>query len=286
MYSHFETIDWATPYGLGFLLAISTAWWFARRNASSVNIDGSHVDLLIPIAIMVGIAGGVLLSLAMPMDRMVAGESLRTGVRVRLFGMLGLAAVAVFVYSQIQKMSFPRLIDVFALPTLAGVMVHRVGCFLAGCCWGDVVSGEANPRFAPQIQTLPFLNGLSKGVQYPPGSLPYEQHMSMQLIEAGAPASLAVYPVQLYEGALLVAVLLALSRLPWRRLRWGTLTLLVGGSYAFVRFFLEFLRADGHIMLGYLTVTQLQCLVIILGAAILLRLSPESPQQAEIQTRQ
>ena len=75
------------------MVAIVVAWLLARRNAVSKNIDGSHIDLLIPITIIVGVAGGVLLSLAMPMDQLIAGEMMQAGIRVRLFGLLATGAV-------------------------------------------------------------------------------------------------------------------------------------------------------------------------------------------------
>ena len=269
MYSHFDSLEWVTPFGLIFLLAIGVAWCLARRNAMLVNIDGSHIDLLLPISVIVGIAGAALLSRLIPLDSMIAGEAMQVDVRVRLFGMLGCGAVAVFIYSRIAGLSFRRLLDVFALPTIAGLMIHRVGCFLAGCCWGDLVSNEHATRFATQVQTLPFLGGLTNGVQYPPGSLAYEQHLAMGLIEPDALASLPVYPVQLFECALLLVLLLILRRVPWQRLPQGLLTVLAICAYAFVRFFLEYVRADGAIVLGNLTITQLQCLVLLCSAALL-----------------
>jgi len=269
MYSHFDSGIWITPFGLIFLSAILVSWWLTRRNAMSISIDGSHIDLLLPISLIVGIAGGALLSRLMPLDSMVAGELMQTGVRVRLFSLLICGAAAVFVYSRICKLSFRRLLDVFALPTIAGLMIHRVGCFLAGCCWGDLVSNEHATRFATQVQTLPFLGGLTSGVHYPRGSLAFEQHVAMGLIEPGALASLPVYPVQLHEGALLLVLLLVLWRFPWRSSPKGLLTVLVVCAYAVVRFFLEYLRADGAIVLGNLTITQMQCLVLLCSAALL-----------------
>jgi len=269
MYSQFDSNSWVTPYGLIFLFAVLVAWWLARRNASSINIDGSHVDLLIPLTIIVGIAGGTLLSLLMPMDQMIAGEMMRTETRMRLFGMLAAGAVVVFIYSRIEKLSFRRLLDVFALPTIAGLMIHRIGCFLAGCCWGDIVSNEHSTSLASQVQTLPFLSGLSSGVSYRSGSLPFEQHLALGLIEPNALASLPVYPVQLYEGALLLVLLLALWRFPWQRFPKGALVVGAVCAYAVVRFFVEYLRADGPVVLGNMTVTQLQCLFLLLCGVLL-----------------
>ena len=269
MYSHFDSSQWATPFGLIFLGAIVTTWLLARRNATAGNIDGSHIDLLTPVSIIVGITGGALLSLVMPKDQMIAGDMMRIDIRIRLFGMLAMGAVALFVYSRLAGLSFRRVLDVFALPTIAGLMVHRIGCFLAGCCWGDIVSNEHATGLASQVQTLPFLSGLSDGVRYPPGSLPYEQHLAMGVIEPQALASLPVYPVQLYEGALLLTLLLAFWRLPWRQYEKGALTVLVVCSYAVIRFFVEYLRADSAVVFGNLTVTQLQCLSLLVSAVLL-----------------
>lgn len=273
MYSHFSSTDWVTPFGLIFIAAIFVAWFFARRNALSASIDPSHIDLIVPITIIVGVAGGAVLATLTPTDHMVAGEAMNHGIRIRLFGILGTGAVAVFVYSRVTKLSFRRLLDVFALPTLAGLMVHRIGCFMAGCCWGDVVSHEHANEFASQVQSTSFLEGVVRGVQYPAGSLPYEQHLAMGMIEPGALASLPVYPVQLYEAGLLLVLILALTRIRWRRCPRGTLTVLTVCAYALMRFFIEFLRADGHIVLGSLTITQLQCIILMVSIVLLPRTS-------------
>jgi prolipoprotein diacylglyceryltransferase len=269
MYSHFDSDIWVTPFGLIFVVAILTAWAYTRRNAAISGIDASHIDLLMPIAVIVGIAGGTVVAMLMPMDHRVAGEMMNYGIRLRLFGMLATGAVAVFIYSRLYKLSFRQLLDVFALPTMAALMIHRFGCFLAGCCWGDIVSHDAKTSLATQVQTLPFFNSLSGGVQYPPGSLPFEQHVALGLIEPSALASLPVVPVQLYEAALLFVVLLALWRFPWRKYPQGTLVVLVTCAYAILRFFIEYLRADGSIVVGNLTVTQLQCLLLLSSGFLL-----------------
>lgn len=269
MYSHFDSNSWVTPFGLIFIAATMTALALARRNASASNIDGSHIDLLFPISLIVGIAGGTVVAMFMPMDHRVAGEMMNHGIRIRLFGMLATAAVAVFVYSRLNKMSFRHLLDIFALPTLVALMIHRVGCFLAGCCWGDIASHDAVGSFASQVSTLPMLNSLTNGVQYPPGSLPFEQHVALGLIEPDAIASLPIVPVQLYEAALLLAVVLILWRFPWREYPKGTMAVIVTCVYAVLRFFVEYLRADGAIVMGNLTVTQLQCLVLLSSAVLL-----------------
>jgi len=272
MYSYFDSTTSVTPFGLIFVVAIVAAWLFARRNASTIDVDPSHVDLLVPLTIITGLIGGTIVAMFMPMDHMIAGEAMNHGIRIRLFGMLGTGAIAVFVYSRMAHLSFRRLLDIFALPTLAGLMIHRIGCYIAGCCWGDVVSHEHASAFATQVQTTSFLDGLVRGVQYPAGSLPYEQHLAMGMIEPGALASLPVYPVQLYEAGLLLVLFLILMRVPWRRCPRGTLAVLTVCAYALMRFFVEYLRADGHIVLADLTITQLQCIILMSSVVLLPRL--------------
>lgn len=271
MYSHFDNTTWVTPFGLIFVAAILTAWYFARRNAARAWIDPSHIDLLVPITIVVGIAGGTLIALFMPMDHRLAGEAMNHGLRIRLFGMLGTGAIGVFVYARIAGLSFRRVLDAFALPTLAGLAIHRIGCFIAGCCWGDIVHSDYAGEFAAQVKTTSFLGDLANGVQYPPGSLPFEQHVALGLLDPGALESLPVYPVQLYESLLLFALILLLLRVPWQRVPRGTLAVLTVFSYALLRFFIEYLRADGHIALGNLTITQLQCIVLLFSILLLPR---------------
>ena len=272
MYSHFDSDNPVTPFGLIFVTAMIAVWLLSRRNATSANIDGSHVDLLFPIAVIVGIAGGTIVAIFTPMDHMVAGELMNHGIRIRLFGMLATAAIGVFVYSRLAKLSFRRLLDIFAVPTLVGLAIHRVGCFFAGCCWGDVAIPVDAGQFTSQVSTLPALNSLTNGVQYPPGSLPFEQHVALRLIDADAFASLPVVPVQLYEVGLLLLIVLALWRFPWRNYPRGTVAVMVTCSYAVMRFFVEYMRADGHVVLGNLTLTQLQCLVLMSSAVLLPRM--------------
>lgn len=272
MYSHFSSTGWVTPFGLLFVAALLIAWFFARRNAIRAGIDPSHVDLVLPLAIIVGVAGGVAVAWLMPSDFLLAGEAMNHGLRIRLFGMLGTSAIAVFVYSRIAGLSFRRMLDVFALPTLVGLAIHRVGCHFAGCCWGDVVRGPDAGALATQVQTTSLLQGLVDGIRYPSGSLPYEQHVALGLIEPGAVNSLPVYPVQLYEVAGLILLVLLLSRLARSQLASGTLALLTIVGYAVVRFFIGYLRADGSIAIGNLTITQVQCLILMCSVFLLPRL--------------
>jgi phosphatidylglycerol:prolipoprotein diacylglycerol transferase len=271
VHSHFSHTDSVTLFGALFVAALLTNWWLARRNAPRVGLDPSHVDLLLPLALIGGIAGATVAAWFSPADQQLAGEALAVDLRLRLFGIVASGAVVLFIYSRLAKLGFRSLLDVFALPTIAALAVHRLGCFYAGCCWGDLsvvasdFAAEAGPGVAAQMQTLPWLAGdwVVWAVQYAPGTWPYEQQLAVGLIGPDAPQSLPIHPVQLYEAALLVVAWLLLRRVPLERLRPGTMAAAVTLSYAVARFALEYLRADGTLVVAGLTFVQLQCVLLV-----------------------
>jgi len=174
-------------------------------------------------------------------------------------------------------LSFRRFADVVAIPALAFMAIIRIGCFLAGCCFGDV-SGHAeaiarieDPALRRQVQTLPWLSPaeLPWAVEYPPGSFAGQQHAALGLTGPDAAAALPVHPVQIYETLLLGLIAVAIVRLRPALMRPGSEAIAVLGGYATLEFMLEFLRGDNALVLGPLTVNQLICIGWLALAALL-----------------
>ena len=78
-----------------------------------------------------------------------------------------------------------------------------------------------------------------------------------------------MHAVQLYESAILLVLLLLLSRVHWRRVAAGSIAVISISSYALLRFFMEILRADNTALLGNLTVTQILCILLIPSVLLL-----------------
>lgn len=140
----------------------------------------------------------------------------------------------------------------------------------------DAVAGIADTQVRLQVQTLPVLSpdGLPWAVRYPVESFAYRQHLALGLIESGAPASLPVHPVQLYEAAAALLLCLALLWLEHALRRPGALTVAAISGYSAIAFGLQFLRADSRLLFGPLNGNQLiflMWLAAILFAAILIR---------------
>ena len=137
-------------------------------------VDASHVDLLLPLSALIG----------------AIGQRLLTGPGLQLIPLIFCGMAVVFVYSRLSRLRFGRLIDLLAMPVVAAVALQRIGCYLAGCCWGDVAALDpwlaviASTDTGIQLQTLPWAAGdwVVWAEAHPPGSFIYEQHVSAGLI--------------------------------------------------------------------------------------------------------
>lgn len=263
MHPYLGNQDWITSYGLFLLSACLTCWWLARRGARRAGLDPTHMDLLVPAAIAAGLLAVVLL----------------TDSRVRVFPLIAGGMAAVFVYGRVTRLPFGQLLDILAIPTLAALLVQRFGCFLAGCCWGDVAVHDdwlaviANTSLGAQLQTLPWAAGdwVVTAVTFPAGSFAYEQHLAAALITSDELRSLPVHPTQLYEAALLLPAIWLLGRIRRGQHAVGTIALSGFAAYGLIRFGIEFLRSDSRLIVGDLSGPQLMSAAMLAGALVSMR---------------
>ncbi|EYF07973.1 prolipoprotein diacylglyceryl transferase [Chondromyces apiculatus] len=137
----------------------------------------------------------------------------------------------------------------FAIPL--GLGFGRMGCLLAGCCFGLRTDG-------------PF------GLAFPPGSPASEAQWKLQELAAARMPSHPVHPTQIYESAVSFAI--AAVCLLWvhgRKRYDGQVFVAFLALYAIGRFVLEFLRADDRGGLLGLSTSQLIGVVLV-GVALLI----------------
>jgi phosphatidylglycerol:prolipoprotein diacylglycerol transferase len=258
-------------YSAFLLLAFIAGWWMARRLAIAGGIAPRHVDNLTIICALAGLFGARLFSYFFYIP---AGYDFWTAMTMRgggmvFYGGLILGIVAVIIYSLVMRLNLRAIMDVFAAPAALGLALGRVGCFLAGCCWGDVCVAPAelaarNPHVSYQVQTLAALSpaDFPLAVTFPKPAGAYEQHRDMHLLKAGATRSLPVHPVQLYEAALAFALAAYLYR-AFRRRQWlGEICAKLVIGYALIRFATEFFRADNTPAYFSMTISQVISLVL------------------------
>jgi phosphatidylglycerol:prolipoprotein diacylglycerol transferase len=140
----------------GFVSAVWLAALLAEREwlGEEGRRKREHILDLSFWVLLAGWGGSHLLFMIVNWKDYLANPSkiLEAGGLVFYGGLIG-AAIAAFVYSRMHQMEFLRLADV-AIPTVSlGQCLGRLGCFSAGCCWGDVAR-----------------QGMRWGVHFPGGS--------------------------------------------------------------------------------------------------------------------
>src|SRR5690242_19724735 len=180
--------------------------WLARRSG----VKGSHIDNLALVICICSLFGARLFSWLFyfpPGVNLWQALWDPAGGMVFYGGMI-FGILALLIYARITKLELSNLFDIFAPGLALGLAVGRIGCFMAGCCWGDVcvdpaqLSKAVDPNLQWQIRTVPIVSAATfpLGVRFPRGAGAFEQHQNLGLIGSEAQRSLPVHPVQLYEA--------------------------------------------------------------------------------------
>ena len=228
-------------YGVLILVGFLIAWIWGRRRAQRAGLEVSQFDLLMPVLLGAGLLGAWWFG---HMTDALTGEDSESAV---LVGSLLVATAAGIGYAVFNRIKLGVLGDVCAGPLALGIGIGRVGCFMAGCCFGKVSTGAT------------WLTA----VHFPAGSFAYLQQMRDGVLPAGSRESLGVFPVQLYEAALCLLLAWMVSAVPrlGKKAVAGERFLAMGLGYAVIRFATEFFRGDNPLIAG-LTFSQWNALLI------------------------
>jgi phosphatidylglycerol:prolipoprotein diacylglycerol transferase len=161
-------------------------------------------------------------------------------------GIIG-GVIAFFVYRWLRPFPLRPYMDVLAPSIAIGTLFGRLGCFLNGCCFGDICQ-------------LPW------AVSFPPDSPPWSQQVKLGLISLNSPQSLPVHPTQLYSALDALVLLLLLSAYYPLRRRDGEVIGLLMLTYPITRFAIEYLRNDEGVFFAGMTISQTISVALLLGA--------------------
>ena len=171
-------------------------------------------------------------------------------------GFIG-ASIAAWFLLKADKFPFWKAADMAGMVIPLGLGFGRMGCLMAGCCFGKPADGG----FA---------------LSFPGHSPASEAHWKAKLLKGPGEASLPVHPTQIYESAASLAIsALLILYLHGRKRYDGQVFLSFVVLYAAVRFALEFFRDDERGALLGISTSQLIGVALIAGAVALhRRLSP------------
>lgn len=219
-------IPWRVLYPVVVLLGLTLSYW-ALRNRYARSALTVQERTAVGLAAFVGALLGAKIPFLLTIEVTTSSWLWISDGKTILGGIFG-GYVAVELAKYLMGIRL-RTGDNFAVPVAIAVAFGRVGCFLSGCCYG-------------QVTQLPW------GVHFP---------------LAGDAEHVLRHPTQLFETAfhlLALGVLLLLESRGWLPGRRLTVYLM---AYLIYRFLTEWIRPEAVTLLG-LTAYQLACLVLLL----------------------
>lgn len=221
---------------LGIILALLLALYRGKRR-------GFNLDVVTDIsfyAIIGGVIGAKLLYFITEAQYIIKRPGsildMLSGGFVVYGAILGGIAGA-YIYCRVKKVNFLEHFDLL-VPSLALAQgIGRIGCLLAGCCYGRETNNFTGIIFS---------------------------HSSY------APNGVRIYPTQIFSSLgdfLITFILLVFARSQRKN---GQVAGLYMVLYSIGRFFIEFLRDDPRGRIGMLSTSQFICIFILIGGIIML----------------
>lgn len=225
-------------YGLMIAIGIILAGVMFMKRADKEKYNDDSLFNALFLTVLFGMLGGKILYILVNIKSIISDPSilLNFGEGFVVYGGILGGVIALAIYSKKKKWNILETFDLAAPSVALGQAFGRIGCFLAGCCYGK----ETN---------------LWIGVKFPVDSL--------------APSGVYLHPTQLYSSAFdfaLVIVLILFARSNKKKGRVFSVYLIL---YSIGRFLVEFLRNDERGAIGILSTSQfIAIFTLILGIII------------------
>lgn len=234
-----------TAHGYGFMIWVGVLCciFMGLKRAKKY---GMSEDAVIDIAIFglsAGFLGAKLLYVIVEWKRFLKEPlSVLGSEGFVVYGGIAAGVLAAILYCRMKKLVFLAYFDLLSASIALAQGFGRIGCFLAGCCYGKET-------------------GLPIGVIFPEGSL--------------GPVGVKVLPTQLFSSAGNFCIMFFLLWHYGRGKKAGDTGFAYMLVYGTGRFFMEFLRNDNRGTVGFLSTSQFISLFIITAAIILLCWKPK-----------
>ena len=240
-------------YGAMLFLSVVIGRHVALRLAARAGMDAKLMDRCCLWALAGAFAGARLLYVATNLDqfdRVIDVFQWWKGGMVAYGGFLG-GFLGTAAFCRIHGIGLLAWADCATPSLCVGLLLTRVGCFLAGCDFGR-----------------PW-NGLW-AVRFPSGSPAFDQQTLQGLLPAGATQSLPVHPTQLYESLAGLVLLILVTAVYRRRTFSGQTFVAFVLGYAVLRYLIEIVRADANRgAIGPFSTSQLIAVGTFVSAAVL-----------------
>src|SRR5262245_15661033 len=256
-------LPWGLPlyaYGTMLCLSVIVGRLLAMRLATPVGMHPAVADRCIVWTLVGALIGARLLYVVTNLDQfddVLDVFKWWKGGLVAYGGFLG-GFVGTWLFARRQRIDVLAWTDAVAPSLCIGLLLTRIGCFLAGCDFGQPWNGPWAVRF-------------------PTRSLASQQQAAQGLIPSASMPSLPVHPTQLYESAAGLTLLLGVLAVRHRLTVHGQAFFAFVLGYSILRYVIEIFRADlDRGSVGPLSASQFIAVVTFLAAAIFLWLRGRS----------
>jgi phosphatidylglycerol:prolipoprotein diacylglycerol transferase len=231
-------------YGLMIALgAVAGVAYMAIQGKKEVGLSFDQANTLFLLIFFAAIVGGkVFLLLEDPSYYFSNPAKLLKGTGFVFYGSFLFAVPTMLWFFRRNNLNTYKMLDVMAITTCLVHMFGRLGCFMAGCCYGKPTTSMFGVAF-----TDPTCYAEPKGVP--------------------------LHPTQLYEASYILIVMIFLFYLRDKRKFYGQLFLLYLGLYGVGRVAIEFFRGDearGYVF-GVISHSQLIAIFILVVVAYVYR---------------
>lgn len=235
---------------LGFLACVVMAMYRAKK----YKLESEAILDIALFGIIAGFVGSKLLYIIVEFPSFLKNPMQVLGSEgFVVYGGIMAGVLAGVIYCRVKKLAFFKYFDLAAPSIALAQGFGRIGCFLAGCCYGR----ETDAWF---------------GVTFPEKSM--------------APAGVKLIPTQLLSsvGDFIIVIILLLFHNKKKSRRDGDVGALYMLLYGAGRFVIEFFRSDDRGTVGVLSTSQAISVVIVIGAVVLSGWNRKRMQTVEEET--
>ena len=226
-------------YGVMTALAYGAALYYCYKQQKYLGYEKDKIFDLIFWIIIGALLGGKLFYIWFNFDSFVQSnfiEKIRYGF-VFYGGFLGGLTAGIIWVKKHKKPLLPAL-DFFAVPLALGHAIGRIGCFLAGCCYGKIAHNLLGVKYTD-----------------PHSLVPHHLH------------NVSLYPVQLMESFAVLLLCIVLFHFYKKPHKNGVIFAGYLLGYGIIRFTLEYFRFDdrGTGLLGF-SPSQIIAIILIISS--------------------
>lgn len=225
-------------YGAMMALGILTAMVISMVRGKKREFDIDHLTNIMMYGVLGGIIGAKLLFIITEIPQIIKNPSsikyMITGGLVVYGAIIG-GALTALIYCRRKHISFLDHFDLMVPSIAFAQSMGRIGCFLAGCCYGAETTGPLSVTFKESLI---------------------------------APNGVSLYPTQIFSSIgdfIIGCVLLKFASKTRERGQTSGLYMIL---YSIGRFIIEFLRSDPRGNVGTLSTSQFICIFVFVSGII------------------